>query len=333
MRKKEKIKYEIDPNNRLIYTRTGKKSNVPKYREIIDGEIKTDKNNSLVYHIKKSRDSNIPRQVRFSGRWSLDKNHDLVFTLDEKHAQDAGDEITLTGEIKSAEANKLAFSVSGKNMSGQPREYILNLEGNWQADKYNRLTFNVKRNKGSADALTLKSGWSVNKKNQLVYTYEKARLKTKQRVIKTLTFKGHWDITQKHRLLYVLNKRIGSQFDFEAGLGKPLARGLEYKIGAGIVPSKERITLLGEWKINTKLGVLFEMPYEKGELKRTVFGASCKLGKNGALDFKLRNEKGKDPGIDIKLSERIFGNRGEVFLRGVKSGQEKEISIGAGWEW
>lgn len=333
MRKSEKIKYEIDPNNKLVYTRTGKKSNVPKYREVIDGRIEIDKKNTFIYHAKKPQDSSIPQHIRLSGNWSLDENHDLVLTLDEKHARNAGDELTVKGVIKDAKANKLAFSAAGMNMSGQPREYILNLEGSWQADKYNRLTFNVKSKKGETGTLTFKGGWIINKDNQVVYIYEKAHLKTKTKETRTVTFKGHWDITQKHRVLYILNKKINSQFDFEVGLGKPLARGLEYKIGIGAVPSKERITLFGQWKVNEKLGVVFEMPYERGELKRVVFGASCKLGKSGNLEFKLKNERGKDLGIDVKLSKKILKDQGDIFLRGSASKGEKQISIGAGWKW
>ncbi|MCK4947764.1 MAG: hypothetical protein KAS46_05280 [Candidatus Aureabacteria bacterium] len=333
MKKTEKIKYEIDPHNRLIFTKTGRKSKLPKYREVIDGRIKIDKNNSFIYHVKQPQDSKLPQQVKFSGKWYLNKNHDLVLTLDKKHKMYAGDKLTIKGEIKDAKANKLVFSVAAKDILNQPREYILNLSGSWQADKYNRLTFNVKRNKGITDILTFKGGWSINKQNQIIYTYEKAHLKTKKRVTKTINFKGHWNITEKHRILYVLNKKIDSQFDFKVSLGKPLKRGLQYKIGIGSVPSKEKITLFGEWKVNRRLGVLFEMPYEKGILQRIVFGASCKPGKNSTIEFKLRNELGKDLGMDIKLSKKILKDQGEIFLRAITSKKEKQFLIGGGWRW
>ncbi|MCK5655210.1 MAG: hypothetical protein KAI03_02805 [Candidatus Aureabacteria bacterium] len=325
--------YEIDPHNRLVFTKTGKKSKLSKYREVIDGRIKIDKNNSFIYHVKQPQDSNIPQQVKLSGKWSLNKNHDLVLTLDKKHKMYAGDKLTIKGEIKDAKANKLTFSVAAKSGSNQYRGYILKLSGNWQADKYNRLTFNVKRNKGATDVLTFKGGWSINKKNQIIYTYEKAHLKTKRKVTKTIILKGHWDITDKHRILYVLNKRINSQFDFKVSLGKPLKRGLQYKIGIGSAPSREKITLFGEWKVNKKLGVLFEMPYEKGRLKRIVFGASCKLGKNGTIEFKLKNKRGQDLGMDIKLSRKILKDQGEIFFRAITSKKEKQFLIGGGWKW
>ncbi|MCK4947542.1 MAG: hypothetical protein KAS46_04105 [Candidatus Aureabacteria bacterium] len=325
--------YEIDPHNKIIFTKTGRKSKLPKYREVIDGRIKIDKNNSFIYHVKQPQDSKVPQQIKLSGKWSLNKNHDLVLTLDKKHKMYAGDKLTIKGEIKDAKANKLVFSVAAKDGLSQYLGYILNLSGSWQADKYNRLTFNVKRNKGATDVLTFKGGWSINKQNQIIYTYEKAHLKTKEKITKTIRLKGHWNITEKHRILYVLNKKIDSQFDFKVSLGKPLKRGLQYEIGIGSVPSREKINLFGEWKVNKRLGVLFEMPYEKEKLKRIVFGASCRLGENSTVEFKLKNKRGQDMGMDIQLSKKILKSQGALFLRAITSKKEKQFLIGGGWRW
>jgi len=62
----------------------------------------------------------------------------------------------------------------------------------------------------------------------------------------------------------VLNKEINSCFDFQVSLGKPIKRGLQYEIGVGVKPAKKKFTLFGFWKINQKLGLLFEMPSQKG---------------------------------------------------------------------
>jgi len=53
MKSKEKIKYEIDPRNRLISQKTGKKSHITKYRHVLDGKFKIDKNNNITHHVKK----------------------------------------------------------------------------------------------------------------------------------------------------------------------------------------------------------------------------------------------------------------------------------------
>jgi len=333
MRKTEKIKYEIDPLNRLVIEETGKKSKLPRFRKILDGKIKIDKDNKFTYHVKKPQDSTIPKQIKLTGKWSLDKDHDLILTLDKQHKQCAGDKIKIKGEIIDAKANKLVFSATTKTAANKTQVYILELGGTWQADKYNRLSFKVKRDKSKTDKLTMVGKWDIGKQNQIIYTYTKVQLKTKRKITNTITLKGYWDITEKHRILYVLNKEISSQFDFKVSLGKPLKRGLQYEIGVGGIPSKKKITLFGEWKINKKLGILFEMPYEKGKLKRVVFGASYKFGDNCNVDFKLKNKLGKDMGIDIKFSKKILKDQGEIFLRGITSGKEKQIVLGAGWRW
>ena len=333
MKKTEKTKYEIDPLNRLVLKETDKKSKLPKFRKILDGKIKIDKDNTFTYRINKSQDSTIPQQIKLSGKWSLDKDHNLVLTLDKQHKQCAGDKIKIKGEIIDAKANKLVFSVTTKNASNQIQIYILELGGTWQADKYNRLSFNVKREKGKADKLTMVGKWDIGKQNQIIYTYVTVQTKKKRKITNTIMLKGYWDITEKYRILYVLNKQINSQFDFKVSLGKPLKRGLEYEIGIGSTPSKKKITLFGAWKINKKLGVIFEMPYKKGKLKSVVFGASCKFGDGYNVDFRLKNKLGKDLGIDIKFSKKILKDQGEIFLRGITSGKEKQIVLGAGWRW
>ncbi|MFH1309761.1 MAG: hypothetical protein ABIH85_03665 [Candidatus Omnitrophota bacterium] len=333
MKKTEKTKYEIDPLNRLVIAETGEKSKLPKFRKILDGKIKIDKGNTFTYRVNKSQDSTIPQQIKLTGKWSLDDEHNLVLTLDEQHKQCAGDKIKIKGEIIDAKADKLVFSVTTKNTLDQTQAYILELGGTWQADKNNRLTFDVKKEQGKTDRLTLTGKWDIGEQNHIIYTYTNAQLKTGKKITNTITLKGYWDITEKSRILYVLNKKINSQFDFKVSLGKPIKRGLQYEIGVGSVPSKKKITLFGEWKLNPKLGILFEMPYEEGKLKSVVFGASCKLDRGYDVDFRLKNKLGEDLGIDVKISKKILKDQGEIFLRGITSGEEKQILFGAGWRW
>jgi len=48
--RREKIKFEIDPYNRLVYA-DGRKSKIPRFRHVLTGRFKTDKNNVLSYDI------------------------------------------------------------------------------------------------------------------------------------------------------------------------------------------------------------------------------------------------------------------------------------------
>ncbi|MFH1665915.1 MAG: hypothetical protein ABIA77_07215 [Candidatus Omnitrophota bacterium] len=333
MKRTGKIKYEVDPQNRLVVIQPGEDLRLPGYRTVLDGRFGIDGKNDLTYHTKTPQGSDVPRQVRLSGKWSLDKGHDLVLTLDGENKQYAGDKLTIKGGIIDAKDSELVFSVTVKDGPLRMRAYLLKFGGVWRADKYNRLAFDVARERGAADTLTMTGRWYIGANNRIVYIYEKARLKTKERTANTVTLKGYWDITEKCRILYVLNKKINSQFDLKVSLGKPLKRGLRYEIGIGIVPAKRTITLSGEWKVNEKLGVLFEMPYERGKLRSVVFGASCRPGKGNELSFKLKNEFGRDLGMDVKLSRKCLKGAGELFLRALASGGEKQVLIGAGWLW
>ncbi|PIP20509.1 MAG: hypothetical protein COX40_04385 [Candidatus Omnitrophica bacterium CG23_combo_of_CG06-09_8_20_14_all_40_11] len=166
-----------------------------------------------------------------------------------------------------------------------------------------------------------------------MYTYEKSVSGKKEKITKTITLKGYWEIAEKHRIIYVLNKEIGSEFDFKVSVGKPAARGLEYEIGVGAAPSKKTITLFGSWKVSKKIGLLFEMPYAEGKINSVIFGAWGKLDKNLNLEMRLENKIGEDLGIDVKLSRRILEGQGEAFVRTLRSQKEVSIVAGVGFRW
>lgn len=302
MKKTGRVRYEIDPHNRLVYAKTGKISRVARFRTIVDGRFRIDKNNSLTYHIKKSEDSEIPQQVKLSGNWSLDKKHNLVLTLNKWGNQYAGNKLTIKGNLIDAKDNKISFAVATKDSLGKAHIYVLKLGGRWQADRHNRLIFDVKREKGETNELTLRGAWGLNRQNEIVYTHTKSRLKTKKKTTTAIILKGYWDITGKHRISYVLNKEIGSRLDFKVSVGKPTRRGLEYNIGIGVSPSKKTITILGKWRVNRKLALSFEIPSGGGKVKSIAFNAEYKLGKHSSLDLKLKNEFGDDLGMKVELS-------------------------------
>jgi len=333
MRRTEKVRYEVDPHNRLVVTRRGRLVNIPDFRTVIDGRFVIDEGNSLTYHVKKPRGSDIPQQIKLSGSWSLDGSHDLVFTLDKWNEGCFGNELTLKGGIIDVRGDRLSFAVATRDSSGGTSIYVLNLEGVWQADKYNRLTFNVIRENGAPDSLTFRGAWEINKSNEIIYTYTKVNLKRRTKVEEAVMFRGYWDLTSRNRLIYVLNKEIGSQFDFRVSVGEPAARGLKYELGIGAAPSKKRMTLFGSWRVDERLGLLFEMPCEGGKARGVTFGADIKLGLGPELDVKLKDEFGKDLGIKLKLSKNILKGAGEAFVEALASREEFSVSAGAGFRW
>jgi hypothetical protein len=329
----EKISYEVDPHNRLIVKKRDKVSGVSRFREILDGRFNIGSDNSLAYHIKKSANIDIPQQIKFCGNYSLEDDHSIVFTLNKWNNQVEGNRLIIKGQLLDAKDDELSFSVATRDASGSAKAYILKFGGAWRADEYNRLSFDITRGTGAFDNLTLQGAWQINDNNEIIYTRAICRLKTKEDVKNTLTFKGYWNIDEKFRISYVLNKQINSVFDFEIGFLKASQEGLEYKINIGVVPLTKIFRLFGEWKIDKRLGLLFEMPYEGKGVKCISFGATCNLSKKDTLYFKLKNNKHQDLDMDLKLSRKILEGQGEAFAQALKDGKEVSLLAGAGIRW
>jgi len=335
----EKVRFEIDPHNRLIIAETGKKTGVRRFRHTLTGQFKIDKNNSLSYHVKTPtpQGAQIPHQVKLNGKWSLTDDHNLELTLNKWGRQTLGDKLTLQGRILDVRKNSLLFSVTTKTKENVQTTYILNLAGAWQADKHNRLTFRVKRERGRHDILTFQGAWEINKHHQIIYKYKKALLIRKQKQITVLVFKGYWDIKDKARLYYVIDKQSDSVFAFKTGVGVFKDKYIKYKAHIGVTdkgkPRTRVITLCGAWKIKKGIGLTFEIEYENKKIQAIVFGADAELTSKDKISFKLRNERNKKIGGELELSHKILKGDGEAFLRFLKSKDETTVIVGAGFRW
>ena len=335
----ERIRYEIDPYNRLIIAGDDEKTGIQRFRYVLTGRFKTDKNNSLSYLIKAPmpQGTRIPHQVKLQGNWSLTDDYNLQLILNKWGRQTLGDKLTLQGRILDVHKNSLLFSVTTKIKENVQTTYILKLAGAWQADKHNRLTFKVQRERGRYDILTFQGAWEINKHHQIIYKYKKAQLVRKQKQISTLVFKGYWDIKDKARLYYVLDKRSGSIFAFKTGAGIFKDKYIKYKVGIGVEgrakPINRIITLYGTWRIKKGIGLIFEVEYKNKEIHAITFGAKAKLTAKDKISFKLRNKLNKDIGGELKLSHKILKGDGQAFLRLLKSRQDSAVIVGAGFRW
>ena len=335
----QKLRYEIDPHNRLIVSEAGRKAPLSRFRKVLDGRFKVDKNNILSYHIKAPvpRDVNIPHQVKLKGKWSLTGNHDLRLTLDKWGRQTFGDRLTLQGDIIDVNKNSILFAVTTWTKEGIQSTYALKFQGSWQADKNNRLTFRARKEEGKHDILTLSGIWKINKNHQIIYQYEKAQLIRKLKKIHTLTFKGYWDIRDKTRISYIIDRNTKSVFNFRTGLGLFRDDYIKYEVGIGLSQRaklvKQRITLFGKWKIKKNTGLIFEVEYEDRKVHAIVFGAEARLTDKDTVLFRLRNDLNKDISASLKLSHKILKGEGEVFIRGLKSKRESAIFAGSARRW
>ena len=334
-----KITYEIDPYNRLIVNKSGKESTLSGFRQVIDGRFKTDANNTVSYYIKAPmpRGTEIPYQVKLRGKWSLSEDHNLCLTLNKWGRQTLGDKLTLQADIIDTAKNSLVFALTTRTKENTQSIYILKLKGAWQADKNNRFTFRVQKEKGSHDILTFKGAWKINKQHQIIYQYEKAQLIRKRKKIHTLIFQGYWNIKEKARIYYVIDQKSNSVFAFKTSLGIFKDKYIKYELGIGVAlkpePIKRVLILFGKWKIKKGVGLIFEVDYANKKMHAIVFGAEAKLTSKDSISFELKNERNKDIRAQVQLSRKMLKGDGLSFLRFLKSKGETTVTIGAGFRW
>ena len=334
-----KLRYEVDPHNRLIIRKSGRKSELGRFRQVLDGQFKLDDKNNLIYHVKTPlpKGSKIPHQVKLSGQWSLNRNHDLVFTLDKWGRQTFGDQLTLQGEILDVSKNALLFSMTTRQKKGAQSLYAIKLDGTWQADKNNRLAFRVRKGKEGYDALTFDGIWNIGKNYEIVYEYRKTRRVLKSKRIHVLAFKGKWDIEDKTRISYCMDRDTDSVFNFKTSVGVFRNKFIKYEAGIGLSrrrePVKRIIKFFGTWKISKTSGLEFEVEYGNRKVHALAFGAEARLTDKDTVLFKLRDNLNREMDAEIKLSHKIFKGDGQAFLRLFRSGKRPAILLGAGVGW
>jgi len=336
----QRIRYEVDPYNRLVARGSGGKSSLPEFRKVIDGRFKIDKTNILSYHVKAPiRDTeSVPHQLKIRGRWSLTDDHDLLLIVEKAGRDTFGDEITLQGEILDADESSLLFAVTTKTDEDRQTTYVLTLEGFWKADNFNRLSFHARREKGRYDILTFNGAWEIGENYQIVYQYEKVALIRKKRELHRLIFKGHWDIRDRFRISYSLGRDTASGFDFQTSGGIFKEDYIEYELGIRkafeATPVKRTVTLFGAWRLKKDTGLIFEIECADKKTQTIIFGAEAKLTGKDTISFRLKDDtENKDLGVNLELSHDILKGEGEAFLRLLKSGRESAIYAGAAWRW
>ena len=326
-----KLRYELDPHNRLVADLFG-------MRRVLEGQFRIGPRNTLTYDIKAPIPQGIkaPHQLKLKGEWSLDRDHQLRFTLDKLQRKTFGDELTIQGEIIDVKKNALLFAVTTRNQKGSFSLYTLELSGAWQADAKNRLTFRVAKGGDNFDTLVFSGAWQIDKNYQIIYRYTKADLVHKRKRMHALAFKGYWDIADKARLSFVIDKSSDSLFNFKTSLGIFKNNYLKYELGIGVSgrkqPVRRTITLFGKWKIKKGAGLVFEIETEK-KIQAIVLGAEARLGEKNTVSLRLRNNLNQDIAGELELARDVFGGDGQAFLRLLRERGEVTIQAGAGWKW
>lgn len=283
--------------------------------------------NQPVYEIIEPLDwrqkNNIPKRINLKGTWSLDKKNGLVFELKKTETQSFLEQLTLKAGLKELRANALVFSLVSRGCKTHSLKQF-QLKGRWQADKYNRLNFLVKRLNAS-DTLVFQGGWQV-KNNSLVYTYKKGH---------RFYFKGYWQISKPNRLTYILDRKNNSYFDFRVYLETPNLIGkhgaVKYRAGIGI--KEEIITLYGVWKLHRKTGISLVLQYNDKRLRAISFKAFARVKKGNKITFELKNSQNRDLGISLTLSKSFLSDNAEWFLRAIQEGRHRRLEWGIAIAW
>jgi len=325
--------YRIDKNNRLVIRKKGKA--LP-----VNGNFSVDSKNRLVYCLNEisawRRKYHLPGKIVFYGTWKLNANYDLELELQQGRVKTEQEPLVIKAEIISAQADKLVFEVKSVDNNGLLKLRVIQLTGVWQADNLNQLSFAVGKTV-NPDTLTLKGAWQLNKNQQITYTYQRTELKTKSKSSSVITFSGFWQIAVKDRLSYILSTGTKSRFDFKVQFETPTVypqKGvIKYRIGVGLKerrPDKERVfSLYGTWKINRRIGLIFEIEYAHGEIYAMEFAAEVRLYQNNQVTFALKNKRGEDLGITIVFTHKLLKQLdAELFLRLKYSQKEQGIGLG-----
>lgn len=338
-----KIRYEVDPHNRLIVRGGEGKTEVRMFRYAIDGRFEIGRGNELLYHIKAPsrspiKELNLPHQLFFKGNWSLTKDHNLKLTIDKWYRRTFGDEITLKGEIIKVDTYSLAFAVTQKTKENAASTYILKFEGGWQADRNNRLVFRIKRETERHDSLVFEGIWEVDRKNMIVYSYERRSSYGGQAEGRhSLSLNGFWNYNKRGMLTYRFDLLDKTGFDFRIGNAVAENNRIEFELGIGISrrksPVKKYIILYGNWAVKNGVGLIFEAKIGGQGSMEMKFGAEAELSGDSRIKFALKNENGRDMGMELMLSKDMLGGSGESFIRFLGSRREKAVYIGSGFIW
>ncbi|HQJ15555.1 MAG TPA: hypothetical protein PLJ26_03635, partial [Candidatus Omnitrophota bacterium] len=323
--------------NRLRIVRQGRSA-------CIDGAWRISSGNSLEYWLNSpaqwKRTSGLPPKISFDGKWKLSEQDDLQLSVARAsympEAISGLSRITLNGRIISAEQDSLVFETRSIDDNGNLHAGLLRLTGSWGTDDSNRITFRVCR-RAEPDTLTLSGSWFINDSQHITYTMEKRGLAGGDRSASSVEFAGYWNIDSSKRVAYILQGNGASRFDLKAQIETPnvypQAGVIKYRLGAGIRGQGGRIPrvicLYGQWKIGRKLGVSYEMEYEKGRIRSIEFGGRVDLSRKDRIELSLLNARGEAIGARLIFTRRFLkALDAELFLRLKQAGKERSIDAG-----
>lgn len=263
------------------------------------------------------------------GRWELTPDHELVYK-----AEDLDEEIRFKGSLVAAEPDALVVSLTERQTDQTVVTGLAKLSGRWRADSRNRLLFEVEREGGRKDVLVFRSGWEIDERHRMVYSYADTRLKKKNKITRELLFDGHWDLSERNRLTYLLGGDSESAFRFRGAFQTRsiyAKKGeIRYQLGTEVNGrhKAQNVIFFGKWKVSRDLGLSFEMAGARGRKRTLSFGGEYSLDHGRAVSVALQSSGGKKLGYAVVFTKDFFGRDGQAFVRLQKSVEESRVEAG-----
>ena len=343
--RKYRLKYEVDPLNRLVVTLPSGGMPSRRRKLVLEGEFTTDKNNTLMFNIR-TPEPELKRflpgppqgqkdyRVKFEGTWSLTPEGALKLSLAKSAGGARGNYLVLKTGIISASSGELIFSLRSKESNNSWQTRMLKLSGHWEIAPGNRLKFAVTRKRHKPDSLLFSAAWEVGKNYEITYRGERARLKTKTSRKGSFSLKGTWQIHSRRQLVFLVEGDDRSRLDIKAMLQTPSIRAkkgeIRYRAGIGLRSGRRvgrYITFFGKWRINRDLSIDFEVRSGRSLIQTFHFKAGYSPDRKSKVTFSLKDDKGKGLGMEVTFT-RDFFKSAEAFIR-LRSGlQEKAVEAG-----
>ncbi|RKY36410.1 MAG: hypothetical protein DRP78_03695 [Candidatus Omnitrophota bacterium] len=310
-----------------------------------NGRLSVDKNNCLVFISKESKiwheKYKTPQKIILEGKWNLDEQYKLSFCLRKTKTQFEGDKLYFKTHLVGASAQSLVLAIGSQQdtkLEGVYNVEILKLNGRWQADRFNQLSFLVTRSYSGYDTLTLQGMWAV-KNNCIVFRRKKTKLLTKDNIHEEIVFKGFWQILRRNCLSYVLDVKSNSTFAFKVNFGTTniMAKKdvIKYRVGIGSEKKvREKIfSLSGTWTFGRERGLFFNVDYGNNKFKTIKFGFTVYLAQKEKIVLELQNDVGEKLGIQVCFTKSFWKRDARCFLRFKNMTKNMRVEAGVDIVW
>lgn len=313
----------LDDKNRLVLSRSAAE-------RLSRGRLKVTSSGRVSEYADGAQ---FPDKVALDGTWKLNEAHDLEFSVRAYSEWLPGTTLTFKTGIISAKGNELVFSARISDDEGGALGCAFSFGGKWQADKNNRLTFEITRYTGRSDRIVFQGAWQIGKNSEIFYSYSGRKLKTKDKEEFSFGLKGSWALGAR-RISYRVEGSGDSVLTFSAALETPsiIAKDGEIRYAVGVrftLNGKERtvlssVAIFGTWKLGKDLSVGFEVKNTAAGRNILTFSAEKAVFKSGTLTLDLKTEDGKKFGAGVKFT-KTFAKDIQMFVEYSNVGAESRV--------